>query len=271
MGTSETAPNSIIPRNSGATIRERWLALIAQSRAKRAVAHAELETGVHALFTPANFSARDEPSEFAASLRRALERIPRMTRGVRFSLAKAGSYGIPLVDDFRGWMGQDGADVAAGRADAIVQVDLAYLEAALLDRLHETEVQLEFNVPITRFYRGDLIDCSNVLEAAARMAFEGRSLMEAATRVAEQALQHFGTYAEVFWQLCRLYPHARWRIQASTFVMELPLRGISLSLRYWELNRGTSATIETWRYWIESLLEGAEPSAGSVQLGEHAA
>ena len=158
-------------------------------------------------------------------------------------------------------MGPHGADITSGRIDAVVYVDLAYLEAAVLDRLYGSEVKVDFNIPISMFRRGELTDTENVLDATARMVCEGRSLVDTAAGMAHEILARLGMYAEAFVRLSTLYAGARWRIQNETFLMELPGRGISLTLRYGELRRGAGPTLETWRYWIEGLLEDASSDA----------
>lgn len=250
-------PNPVIPRNSTALVRQRWLELLDLSRATCRVTQGELETGVHAIVAPGCSLREDKRGALTSHLLTMQRGIPKMARGIRFSLGKVDRYGAKLEDDFRQWMGQHGKEIASGTANAVVFVDLAYLEAALLDRVFESGVQVDFNVPITMFRRGELIDYANVLDVAARMVFEGRSLMDAASRLARETLDWLETYASAFWKLSGLYTDARWRIQHNNFIMELPRRGISLTLHYWELHDGETSALETWQRWIESLLEEA--------------
>ncbi len=262
---------SVIPRNTTTTVRQRWMELLHLSSTSRRVVHGELETGVHAIVAPACPVPSTDHGAFEATLRTAVRGLPEMARPLRLSLAKLGRCVLNSEDHFGVWMGPYGAGVASGRIDAVVYVDLAYLEAAVLDRLDGSEVSVHFNVPISVFRRGELTDTENVLDAAARMVFEGRSLVDAATRMAQDILARLGMYAEAFVRLSNLYTGARWRIQNETFLMELPGRGISLTLRYGELRRGAGVTLETWRYWIESLIEDASSRAGEALPQSYAA
>lgn len=262
---------AVIPRNTTTTIRQRWLELLEHSSESRRIVHGELETGVHAVVAPASAALTVDYNEFVADLRATVGMVPEMAWPLRLSFAKIGQYGLNSPESFRRWMGRHGADVASGRIDAVVCVDLAYLEAALLDRLDGSEVCVDFKMPISMFRRGELTDTENVLEAAARMVFEGRSIFETASRVASDVLGRLETYAQAFARLSAIYGGASWRIQDDTFLMELPPRGITLTLRYWELRRGARATLETWKCWIESLLEDASPRAGEALPGSYAA
>jgi hypothetical protein len=213
---------------------------------------------------PACAVQADKHEAFVASLCATRPRIGDAARPVRLVLGKIDDYGLGSAEDFRHWMGRPGTDIASGRADGVVFVDMAYLEAAVLDRFYGSSVGVDFSVPISMFRRGQLTDYVNVMEAAARMVFEGRSLMEAATLLAEDVLTRLETYAQAFMRLSSLYADARWRIQNDTFLMELPARGISLTLRYWELRKSARETLETWKCWIESLLEDASSRPGET-------
>ena len=252
---SENATAGHIPRHRTATIRRRWSDLFALSYSGQRAAHQEIERGVHAVVAAASPPGVTAPHELAAEIHTLLRRIPRMAHRTRFALHEFRSYGLPLEEDFRRWLGRYGVDLAAGRAQAVAFIDMAYLEAALLDRFHESNVDVDFHVPITVFRRGELSDCANVLEAGARMAIEGRSLLDTANRLADESLRRLEACAQVFLHLSGLYAQARWRIQDESFLMEIPSRGISLTLNYWELSRGSGATLSTWRRWIDSLLE----------------
>ena len=252
---SEKAAGGHIPRHATATIRRRWSDLFALSYSTQRAAHQEIERGVHAVVAPAAPADEATPQELAAEIHALLRRVPRMAHRARFALHEFRSYDLHLEEDFRHWLGRYGADLAAGRAQAVAFIDMEYLEAGLLDRFHVSNVDVEFRVPITVFHRGELSDCANVLEAGARMALEGRSLMDTADRLADESLRRLEACAQVFLQLSRLYAQARWRIQNESFLMEIPARGISLTLNYWELSRGSVATLSTWRRWIDSLLE----------------
>ena len=259
---SENATAGHIPRHRTATIRRRWSDLFALSYSSQRPAHQEIERGVHAVVAAASSAGCAAPHELAAEIHTLLRRVPRMAHRTRFALHEFRSYGLPLEEDFQHWLGRHGADLAAGRAQAVAFIDMAYLEAALLERFHESNVDVEFRVPITVFHRGELSDCANVLEAGARMALEGRSLIDTTDRLAEESLRRLETCAEVFLHLSGLYAQARWRIQNESFLMEIPSRGISLTLNYWELSRGPGATLTTWRRWIDSLLEDGSSGRG---------
>src|SRR5208283_2540720 len=97
----------------------------------------------------------------------ASSRVPGMARGARLSLDKLGEFALTLPADYRGWMGAWGKDIAAGDTLATVFVDLAYLEAALLARLWDHGVLVEFGSPLAFFRRGALNDYVNVYEAVA--------------------------------------------------------------------------------------------------------
>jgi len=262
-----THPSAHIPRNTTAAIRRRWLDLLDLSHTQRRVMGCELERGVHAIVAPAGPLRVGVHSTLQGELEAVLRSIPRMAHRVRVPLHEIRRYDLDLEEDFRRWMGRYGADLASGRAQALVFIDLAYLEAALLDRFLDTGVEMRFRVPISRFRRGELTDYENVLEAAARTAFECRSLMDTATELAQATLLHLETCAQAFLRLAGLYAEAHWRIHNDTFLMELPARGISLTLRYSELRNGVGSTLETWQRWIESLLEDTTPAraAGSPQ------
>lgn len=246
---------SVIRQNSTATIRERWLELMQSSSAAQSVVHREIETGVHVILAPScvlNGQRYDAPD---APMRRALASLPEMARPLHLSLAQLRRCHLMQEEDCRIWMGRYAADIASSRIQAMVVLDTAYLEAALLDRLFGSEVDMRFNLPIATFRRGELTDYANLLEAAARMVSGGWSLIDTANRVAQEVLTRLETYAEAFVRLSSLYSDARWRIHNNTFLMELPTRGISLALRYWELRNDAKGTLQTWKYWIESLIE----------------
>jgi hypothetical protein len=247
---------SVIPRNSIAVIRQRWLEVMGESSAARRILHKEIETGVHAIVAPGCAMKGLRYGELHAAIRQAQASLPEMARPVRLSFAQLTTAGPVIDGDSPTWMGRHAAEVASGRIQALVFLDMAYLEAALLDCFYGSEVDMHFNVPIATFRRGELTDYANLLEAAARMVVEGWPLIHSATRVAEQVLTRLETYAEAFVQLSSLYSDARWRMQDNTFLMEIPARGISLALRYWELRNDASGTLKTWKRWIESLLEG---------------
>jgi hypothetical protein len=250
----EPAFTGRLPRTSSAQIRERWMSLLDLSYATRRVTHSVIQAGLHAVVAPPCFA---KPGLLEADLRAAFRQVPGMARPARLSLEKVALYELPLEEDFRQWMGPYGADIASGRTQTAVFIDLAYLEASLLDRLDGSQILMEFNVPMTLFRRGNLVDHANVLAAAAVMVFEGRSFADAADRLCRDTLERFETYAGAFWKLTRLYADCRWQIVKDTFVMEAPGGSVLLALHYWELRNNPRRALQDWRLQIESLLEAA--------------
>jgi hypothetical protein len=250
----EPVPTVRLPRTPSAQIRERWTSLLDLSYAARRVTHSVIEPGLHAVVAPPLFA---KLGLLEADLRAAFRQVPGMARPVRLSLEKIALYELALEEDFRQWMGPYGADIASGRTQAAVFVDLAYLEASLLDRLYGSDALMDFNVPLTLFRRGNLVDYANVLAAAAAMVFEGRSFTDAADRLARETLERLAIYAGAFWKLTRLYADCRWKIVKDTFLMEAPGGSVLLALHYWELRNYPPRALEDWRLQIESLLEAA--------------
>jgi hypothetical protein len=255
----EPTSSGRLPRTTTAEIRERWMGLLDLSYATRRVTHAVLESGVHAIVAPASCVQEPKRGLLEADLRIAFRQIPEMARPVRLSLEKIALYELPLQNDFRRWMASYGADIAAGKTNAAVFVDLAYLEASLLDQFHGSGVLVDFRVPMALFRRGALVDSANVLAVTAAMVFEGRSFADAAARLAHQTLDRLETYAGAFWKLTRLYSVCRWKIVSDRFVMEVPGGSVLLALHYQELRDDPSRALEDWRLQIESLL----PEAGA--------
>ena len=258
-----TEPASLgrLPRSTTAEIRERWMGLLELSYATRRVTHAVIETGVHAVVAPARCVEQAKRELLEADLRTAFRQVPEMARPVRLSLEKIALYDLPLQDDFRHWLGPYGAEIAAGATNAAVFVDLAYLEASLLDQFHGSGVLVDFRVPMTLFRRGALVDTANVLAVTAAMVFEGRSFADAAARLAHQTLDRLETYAGAFWKLTRLYSVCGWKIVNDRFVMEVPGGSVLLALHYEELRDDPSRALEDWRLQIESLLPEAAPES----------
>lgn len=235
------------------------MGLLDLSYATRRVTHGEIETGVHAVVAPPSCHLAAKREALEADLRIAFRQVPEMARPVRLALEKMAQYELPLEDDFRHWLGSYGEDIIAGKTNAAVFVDLAYLEASILDRLDGSGVLMEFNAPLALFRRGGLLDYANVLAQAAAMVFEGRSLTDAAGRLAQQTCDRLETYAATFWKLTRLYSDCRWKIVHDTFLMEAPGGNILLGLHYWELRDDPKAALADWRLQIESLLPEALP------------
>jgi hypothetical protein len=254
---TEPATSSRLPRTTTAQIRERWMSLLDLSYASRRVTHSIIETGVHAIVAPVSCVQAAKPGELEADLRAAFRQIPEMARPVRLPLEKIAFYNLPLQEDFRRWMTSYGDDIATGRTNAVVFVDLAYLEASLLDQFSGSEVLVDFRVPIALFRRGALLDSADVLAVAAAMIFEGRSFADAAARLTKQTLDRLEAYAGAFWKLMRLYSVCRWKIVDDTFLMEAPGGSVLLALHYGELRDNPQRAFEDWRLQIESLLPEA--------------
>ena len=252
------------PRTSNAQVRERWLEALDLSHATRRVTHHPIEPGVHVIIVPASYLLDRKMALVEVDILATMGQVPRLARGVRLGLESIEEFGLSLATDYREWMGDFGRQVADGRVRVMVFVDLAYLEAGLLDRLREAEVRVDFNSPLTFFHRGGLMDYANVLEAAAAMVFEGRALADAASRLAAEATARLQLYAQTFFRLSNFYPQCVWRIERDTFVMELAMPGksVSLALPYWELRGGAAAaqrTVQAWRERIETLLREVAP------------
>jgi hypothetical protein len=248
---------STLPSATGTQVRKRWTELLALSYATRRVTRQEIEPGVHAVVVPPIYGHDRRQSMLDADVRAVMSQVPAMAMGVRLALDRIDEFDLALRRDYRRWLGKHGQDIAEGRARATALVDLAYLEAALLDRLWQAEVLVDFNSPLAFFRRGGLSDYANVMVAVAAMVFEGRSLAETADRLARGVLSRLGLYADTFLKLSKLYTEAVWRIEKDTFVMEVPATGFSLSLQYWALRDGpeeTRRTLEAWRQRIEALL-----------------
>ncbi|MGH9651182.1 MAG: hypothetical protein ACRD3I_12025, partial [Terriglobales bacterium] len=195
--------------------------------------------------------------------RAAFAQVPGLARGFRLRFSKVPLYGLTLEKEYAQWLGRFQADVVSGRTDIVVFVDLAYLEAALIDQLYQFDVLVDFRVPQAFFTRGGLLDSSNVLEAAASMVFEGRSLVDAAARLAGETLRHLEAYASAFWKLSRLHTDFQWRIERDHFVLEAPGKNLNLALHYWDLRGGERRAWEDWQRQIENLLRDAPPLAGN--------
>jgi len=97
------------------------------------------------------------------------------------------------------------------------------------------------------------------------MIFGGRSLAEAADRLAGIVLAHLQLYASSFLRLSALYSKGAWRIEHDRFVMEVGMTGksVSLALPYWDLRgaQPASQTLEAWRGRIDTLLSEVAPYA----------
>ena len=257
--TNSTRP-SLLPNTSGPVVRQRWLDLLELSYASRRVTLQEIEPGVHGVVIPAVCRKDGSRDLLDAEFRIASSHVPDMARGVRLALDRLREFDLTLPEDYRGWMGAWGQDIAAGATQATAFVDLAYLEAALLARLWDNGVLVEFGSPLALFRRGALVDYTNIYEAVVGMVAEGLSLADTADRLAPEILRHLQLYANVYHQLSSLYSQAVWKIDHDNFVIKAPGSRLSLTLQYWQL-RGDPAweqkVLQEWRSRIEQLLQQA--------------
>jgi len=257
-----SSSSSHIPALSSSVIRERWLGLLDRAYASGKVTQEVIEPGINVVIAAPSWPSDAGLEVAERNVRAAFSHVPVLARGFRLRFDKVALYGLALEKDYAGWLGRFRSDVLSGRTDIVVFVDLAYLEAALIDRLYQSEVLVDFRVPLVLFTRRGLLDCANVLESAALMVFEGRSLMDAATRLAADTLSHLEAYAAAFWKLSRLHAGLRWRIERDHFVMEVPGRNSKLALHYWDLRAGEGRAFEGWQKQIEALLRDAPPLSG---------
>jgi hypothetical protein len=155
-------------------------------------------------------------------------------------------------------MGVWGKGIAAGETRVTVFIDLAYLEAALLARLWDNGVLVEFGSPLSFFRRGALTDYVNIYEVVAAMVAEGRSLADTADQLAPEILKRLQLYANAYHKLSSLYTQGTWHLNDDNFVVTAPGSHLSLVLQYWEL-QGDHAHLQKvmhgWRSRIEKLFQ----------------
>jgi hypothetical protein len=249
-----------LPDTASQTVRQRWLDLLDLSYSTRRVTQQEIEPGVHALVVPAVCRKETNKDSLEVEVRVASSHVPGMARGVRLSLERLGEFALTLPADYRGWMGARGKDIAAGDTQVTVFVDLAFLEAALLARLWDHGVLVEFGSPLAFFRRGALNDYVNIYEAVVTMLAEGNSLADTADRLAPKILKRLQIYANAYHQLSSIYTQAEWRIDGDNFVIKVPGSRLSLALQYWELqadHASAQRVLHDWRARIEKLLQQA--------------
>src|SRR5271157_3719435 len=249
-----------LPDTPSQIVRQRWLDLLDLSYSTRRVTQQEIEPGVHAVVVPAACRKEAKQDLVEVEMRVASSQVPAMARGVRLALERLGESGLTLPADYYGWMGSAGKDIAAGETLVTAFVDLAYLEAALLARLWDHGVLVEFGSPLSFFRRGALTDYANVYETVAAMLAEGRSLADTADHLAPEILKRLQFYANAYLQLSSLYTQAAWHIDRDNFVVKVPGSRLSLSLQYWELRGDHSSgqkVLHDWRARIERLLQQA--------------
>jgi hypothetical protein len=236
--------------------------LIDLSYSTRRVTQQEIEPGVHAVIVPVVYANDLRQDLVEMEFRAASSHVPGMARGVRLGLERMSEFGLSLPENYREWMGVRGDDIARGETRVTAFVDLAYLEAALLARLWDSGVLVDFGSPLAFFRRGALTDYANVYEAVVAMVLCGHSLADTADGLAPQILKRLQLYANAYHQLSSLYRDAAWHIDRDTFVVKFPGARGSLALQYWEL-RGDGASVQKalhgWRDRIENLRQHARP------------
>jgi len=257
---ANSQPPTRLPNTSTQMVRQRWWDLLDLSYSTRRVTQVEIEPGVHAIVVPATCRKGTNPDLVQVEVRVASSHIPGMARGVRLALERLGEFALTLPADYNGWMGAWGKDIAAGETQVTAFVDLAYVEAALLARLWDHGVLVEFGSPLAFFRRGALTDYVNIYESVVTMLAQGRSLADTADQLAPEILRRLQLYANVYLQLSSIYSQAAWHIDRDNFVIKVPGSRLSLVLQYWEL-RGDHAAAQKalhgWRARIENLLQQA--------------
>jgi hypothetical protein len=260
--TTNTTKTSRLPDATSQMVRQRWLDLLDWSYTTCRVTWLEIEPGVHAIVVPAPCRREMDKDLLAAEVRVATGHVPGMARGVRFALGGVGEFALTLAADYRGWMGDWGKDIASGETQVSVFVDLAYLEAALLARLWDHGVIVEFGSPLAFFRRGALTEYENIFEATIAMVSRGDSLAEAADQLASTVLGRLQLYANSYLTLSSIYAQASWQINRDNFVVSIPGSDDSLSLQYWQLREEQSSgqkVLHDWRSRIEQLFQQAIP------------
>jgi len=255
-----------LPDTSSQTVRQRWLDLFDLSSTTRRVKQAEIEPGVYAVVVPAACRKETTQDLIDVEVRVASSRIPAMGRGVRLAVGSLGEFTMTLPADYQGWMGAWGKEIAAGDTLVTAFVDLAFLEAALLARLWDHGVIVEFSSPLAFFRRGALSEYANVYEAGVAMLVQGRSLADTADELAALILRRLQLYANAFHQLSSLHAQAAWHIDRDNFVAKIPGSGLPLTLQYWELRGDPSSeqkVLHRWRHCIESFIHRALSSAAN--------
>ena len=261
--TTELKKPARLPDTPSQVVRQRWLDLLDLSCATRRVTQQEIEPGVYAVVVPPTCRRETTQDLVEVEVRVASSQVPAMAQGVRLALERLGEFALTMPADYHGWLGPRGKEIAAGETQVTAFVDLAYLEAALLARLWDHGVLVEFGSPLAFFRRGALTDYANVYESVVAMLAEGRSLADAAELLAPEILERLQLYANAYLQLSSIYPQAAWRIDRDNFVIEVPGSRLSLALQYWELRGDHSSqakVMHAWRTRIEKLLQQAVSS-----------
>jgi hypothetical protein len=257
--TETTTPSkpSLLPNTTSQVVRQRWLDLFDSSYNARRATCQEIEPGVHAVVVPLPCRKEMDKDMFEAEVRLALGQVPGMARGLRFELERVGGFDLTLPEDYHGWMGAWGKDIASGATQVSIFIDLAFLEAALLARLWDSGVIVDFGSPLAFFRRGALTDYANIYEAAVEMVAEGHSLADTADQLAPQILGRLQLYANVYLQLSSLYTQGTWHIDHDNFIVKIPDSSLSLALQYWQLridHKSLQQTVNEWHVRIEKFL-----------------
>jgi hypothetical protein len=261
--TTNSKKSSRLPATPSQVVRQRWLEMLEWSYSTRRVTRQEIEPGVNAIVIPAACRKEMGKDLVEVEVRVASARVPGMARGVRLALERLGEFALTLAADYHGWMGAAGKDIAAGETQVTVFVDLAYLEAALLARLWDHGVLVEFGSPLAFFRRGALTDYANIYEAVEAMVAEGHSLADTAGQLATEILGRLQLYANAYLQLSSLYTQASWHIDRDNFVVRIPGSRQSLVLQYWQSRgdpTGGRQVLHDWRSRVEKLLQHAVSS-----------
>jgi hypothetical protein len=263
--TEPTNPNksSRLPDTSTQIVRQRWLELFDSSYSARRVTRLEIEPGVNAVVVPVTCGEASDRNLIEAEIRIASASVPGMAMPLRFALEQVGEFVTTTPSDYDDWMGEWGKDIAAGKTQVSVFVDLAYLEAALLARLWDHGVIVDFGSPMAFFRRGSLTDYADIHEAAISMVTAGRSLADTADHLAPQILARLQRYANAYLHLSSLYVQAEWQIDHDNFVIKVRDSGNSLVLQYWRLREEHSAdskVMRDWRRRVDKLLQNAIPA-----------
>lgn len=258
--TPTPPPHTHLVVLSSQVVRQHWLDFFKRSADSRSVAENEIEPGLYIVVVPASCRTDTRGEILEVEVRVATSRVPAMARGVRLPLNRLGDFNLTSAGNYQGWMGEWGQQIAAGQILVTAFVDLAYLEAALLSRLWDHGVIVDFNSPLAFFRRGALSDYVDVYGAAVRMLVEGYSIADTAEDLAATTLKRLQLYANVYHQFSSLYAQAVWQIERDNFVAKVPGSGLTFSLQYWEL-RGDHAPDEKvmlrWRTRIEGFLHNA--------------
>jgi hypothetical protein len=258
--TNEGLKALSLPDTPGHVVRQHWLDLLELCYATRRVTRQEIEPGVQAVVIPAVCRTAANQDLLQTQARAAAAHVPPMAKGVRLQLERLGEFDLALPADYSGWMGKWGKDVAAGTTSATVFIDLAYLEAALVARLSDHGVSVEFGSPLALFRRGTLTDYGNVYEAVSVMVAEGTGFADTAVQLATEILRRLQLYAHVYLHLSSLYAQAKWSIDGDNFVLSVPEARCSLALQYWQLRGDYPAetkVLHDWQIRIEAFLRQA--------------